>query len=156
MVASSQNKVYFNVCTSSPYTAIDPNWLTEQTSSHYSFHSFWKGTRVSPSWRLDNLLRRTTCNFPSIPPFTLDISSNRFLFEIFFFPWNKNFFLSFRVIFEVKIEDSSSKPRIHRHLVQITLDHIRCQNVRIRIRFTLCIILRKDYFIIQRFFSCFS
>lgn len=156
MVASSQNKVYFNVCTSSPYTAIDPNWLTEQTSSHYSFHSFWKGTRVSPSWRLDNLLRRTTCNFPSIPPFTLDISSNRFLFEIFFFPWNKNFFFSFRVIFEVKIEDSSSKPRIHRHLVQITLDHIRCQNVRIRIRFTLCIILRKDYFIIQRFFSCFS
>lgn len=156
MVASSQNKVYFNVCTSSPYTAIDPNWLTEQTSSHYSFHSFWKGTRVSPSWRLDNLLRRTTCNFPSIPPFTLDISSNRFLFEIFFFPWNKNFFLSFRVIFEVKIEDSSSKPRIHRHLVQITLDHIRCQNVRIRIRFTLCIILRKDYFIIRRFFSCFS
>lgn len=123
MVANSQNKVYFNVCTSSPYTAIDPNWLTEQTSSHYSFHSFWKGTRVSPSWRLDNLLRRTTCNFPSIPPFTLDISSNRFLFEIFFFPWNKNFFLSFRVIFEVKIEDSSSKPRIHRHVPILYRSH---------------------------------
>lgn len=129
MVASSQNKVYFNVCTSSPYTAIDPNWLTEQTSSHYSFHSFWKGTRVSPSWRLDNLLRRTTCNFPSIPPFTLDISSNRFLFEIFFFKRTtffhgiKIFSFSFRVIFEVKIEDSSSKPRIHRHVPILYRSH---------------------------------
>lgn len=76
--------------------AIDPTWLTEQTSSH-SFHSFWKGTHAflqADAWTI-------CCGKPLVTflRFTLDISSNRWWIMISFyskFRWNRNFFLTIK------------------------------------------------------------
>lgn len=134
--------------------AIDPTLPTEQTSSH-SFHSFWKGTRVPPSWRLDYLLRKTTCNFPSIHfGYIVEPMIDFFLFEI----KKRNFDeieisstvksvdncswfdrreSKIRVLFEVKkkIEDTKFQGRIYQTNVPIYNNKsykIWCQNVRIR------------------------